>query len=71
MHVVGDAQKFFENIINKELPFTGESHYLKIAEALDQISAINMERAVKISGELSTQYKRRTSLIKMISGFEK
>ena len=71
MHVAGDAEKFFVNRIKKELPFTGESHYLKIAEALDQISAINMERAVKISGELSTQYKRRTSLIKMISGFEK
>ncbi len=71
MHVAGDAEEFFVNRIKKELPFTGESHYLKIAEALDQISAINMERAVKISGELRTQYKRRTSLIKMISDFEK
>jgi hypothetical protein len=70
MYVVGDAEKFFVNRIKKELPFTGESHYLKIAEALDQISAINMERAVKISRELRTQYKRRTSLIKMISDFE-
>jgi hypothetical protein len=41
MHVVGDAQKFFGNIINKELLFTGESHYIKIAEAINQISAIN------------------------------
>jgi uncharacterized Zn finger protein len=71
INVVVDAEKFFENRIKIELPFTGESHYLKIAEALDQISAINMERAVKISRELRIQYKRRTSLIKMISDFEK
>jgi hypothetical protein len=69
MHVVGDAQKFFESIINKELPFTGESHYMKIAEAIDQISTINRERAGIISDELRTKYKRRTSLIKMISRF--
>ena len=55
MYVVGDAENFFVNRINKELPFTGESHYFKIAEALDQISAINMERAVKISRELRIQ----------------
>jgi hypothetical protein len=71
MHVVGDAEKFFVDRINKELPFTGESHYMKIAESLDQISTINMERAVNISSELRIQYKRRTSLIKMISRFEK
>lgn len=71
MHVVGDAEKFFVSRIKKELPFTGESHYMKIAEALDQISPINMERAVKISRELRIQYKRRTSLIKLISGFDK
>jgi hypothetical protein len=70
-YVTRDAENFFVERINKELPFTGESHYMKIAEALDQISAINMERAVKISRELRIQYKRRTSLIKMISGFEK
>ena len=69
MYVTGDAEKFFVNRINKELPFTGESHYMKIAEAIDQISTINRERAVKISGELRTKYKRRTSLIKMISRF--
>ena len=44
---------------------------MKIAEALDQISAINIENAVKISRELRTQYKRRTSLVRVISGFEK
>lgn len=71
MHVVGDAEKFFVNRINKELPFTGESHYMKIAEAIDQISAINRERAGMIADELRTKYKRRTSLIKMISRFEK
>ena len=70
MHIVADAEKFFVNRINKELPFTGESHYMKIAEALDQISAINKERAGMISDELHTKYKRRTSLIKMISRFE-
>jgi hypothetical protein len=69
MHVVDDAEKFFVNRINKELPFTGESHYMKIAEAIDQISAINRERAGMISDELRTKYKRRTSQIKMISGF--
>jgi len=69
MHVVGDAEKFFVNRINKELPFTGESHYMKIAEAIDQICAINRERAGIISDELRTKYKRRTSLIKMIARF--
>lgn len=69
MYVVVDADKFFENRIKNELPFTGESHYMKIAEALDQISAIYLENAVKISRELRAQYKRRTSLIKMISRF--
>ena len=44
---------------------------MKIAEALDQISAINSKTAAEISKELHTKYKRRTSLIKMISGFEK
>lgn len=69
MHVVGDAEKFFVNRIKKELPFTGESHYLKIAEAIDQIRAINSKRAAEISEELRTKYKRRTSLIKMITRF--
>jgi hypothetical protein len=69
MHIVGDAEKFFVDRINKELPFTGESHYLKIAEALDQINMINRERAGKISEELRINYKRRTSLIKMIDRF--
>jgi len=37
--------------------------------AIDQISTINRERAGMISDELRTKYKRRTSLIKMISRF--
>ena len=69
MHVTGDAEVFFVNRINKELPFTGESHYMKIAEALDQICVINRERSGLISDELRTKYKRRTSLIKMIARF--
>lgn len=67
--VVRDAEDFFIKRINKELAFTGESHYMKIAEAIDQISAINRDRAGKISEELRTNFKRRTSLIKMISRF--
>ena len=63
------SEKFFVNRIKKELPFTGENHYMKIAEAIDQISTINRERAGMISDELRTKYKRRTSLIKMISRF--
>ena len=68
-YVLQDAENFFVDKINKELPFTGESHYMKIAEAIDQISAINRERAGKISEELRINYKRRTSLIKMIARF--
>ncbi len=68
-YVIRDAENFFVERIIKELPFTGESHYIKITEALDQISAINRERAGMISEELRTKYKRRTSLIKMISRF--
>ena len=68
-YVTRDAENFFVERINKELPFNGESHYMKIAEALDQISAINSKTAAEISEELHTKYKRRTSLIKMISRF--
>jgi uncharacterized Zn finger protein len=68
-YVTSDAENFFVERINKELPFTGESHYLKITEALDQISAIDRKRAAEIAEELNTRYKRRTSLIKMISRF--
>ncbi len=68
-YVSRDAENFFVDRINKELPFTGESHYLKIAEAIDQINMINRERAGKISDELRTNYKRRTNLIKMIDRF--
>jgi hypothetical protein len=68
-YVTRDAENFFVERINKELPFTGESHYIKIAEALDQISGINSKMAADISVELHTKYKRRTSLIKMISRF--
>ena len=68
-YVLRDAENFFIDRINKELLFTGESHYLKIAEAIDQINMINRERAGKISDELRTNYKRRTSLIKMIDRF--
>lgn len=69
MHIVGDSEKFFVNRIKKELPFTGESHYMKIAEALDQVSAIYSKTAAEISEELHAKYKRRTSLIKLISRF--
>jgi hypothetical protein len=68
-NVFRDAENFFVDRINKELLFTGESHYLKITEAIDQISMINRERAGKISDELRKNYKRRTSLIKMINRF--
>ena len=68
-YVFMDAENFFVDRINKELVFTGESHYLKIAEAIDQINMINRERAGMISVELRTNYKRRTSLIKMIARF--
>jgi hypothetical protein len=68
-YVPKDAENFFVDRINKELPFTGESHYLKITEAIDQINMINKERAGKISDELRINYKRRTSLIKLIDRF--
>jgi hypothetical protein len=69
MYVSRDAESFFIERINKELPFTGDSHYLRITEAIEQINVINRERAGKISDELRTNYKRRTSLIKMIARF--
>ncbi len=67
--VVRDAEDFFIKRINKEPAFTGGSHYMKITEAIEQISVINRDRAGRISDELRTNFKRRSSLIKVISPF--
>lgn len=59
--------------LEREKLFTEAVNFINsgkiIAEALDQINAINSKTAAEISEELQTKYKRRTSLIKMISRF--
>jgi hypothetical protein len=68
-NIAPEAEKCFINRINKNLQFTGGSHYAFIAESLEHLNKINPEAAKRIINDIRLNYKRRTKLISMLNRY--
>jgi hypothetical protein len=68
-HVAPEAEKCFVNRINKNLQFTGDSHYASVAESLDHLNKINPAATKRIVNEIRLNFKRRTKLMSMLNRF--
>lgn len=64
-----DATKYFIQLINKELPFSGEQHYESIVKSLKHIKKWNASKTNEIVEMLRKEYKRRRNLMKMLEDF--
>ncbi len=68
-HVVPEAEKCFINRINKNLQYTGDSHYALIAESLEHLNKINPEVSKKIINDIRLNYKRRPKLMSLLTRY--
>lgn len=62
----GDATAYFINLINRELPHTGDCHYETIVNSLQYIFKVSPEKAVEIASSIKRDYKRRRNLMAML-----
>lgn len=64
-----DATTYFIQLINKELPHTGDQHYEAIVDSLQYIRKVNRPKALEITEMLKREYKRRRNLMALLDGF--
>lgn len=62
-----EANIYFKDRINKELPYTGDSHYEIIKDALVYLKKIDKQKAAFILEMIRTEYKRRRNLMALLS----
>lgn len=63
-----DAITYFIQLINKELPYTGDQHYEVIVNALQYVRKVNPIKAQEIVEMLKKEYKRRRNLMALLDG---
>lgn len=68
-HFPAEAESFLRDRIEKNLRFTGKNYYERIAESLDLMKRVNLERSRRIAEEIRANFKKRSSLIGIIRGF--
>jgi len=64
-----EAETFLKKRIEEDLVHTGNNHYERIAESLDLMKRINPGRTQRIAEEIRANFKRRSSLMKIIRGY--
>ena len=62
-----EATAFFSKIIEKNLNSVGDSYYEAIIDAIRQMTQVNPIKANEYINHITTKYKRRTNLIKMLN----
>ena len=65
-HFPAETETYLKNRIETDLNNTGKTYYEGITESLDLMKRINPKKTRKIAEEIRTNFKRRTSLIRMI-----
>lgn len=64
-----EAEAYFVNRINKELPYTGDKHYEIIRDSLVYIKKIDRNKAATIVEMIRSEYYRRRNLMALLSNF--
>jgi CHAD domain-containing protein len=62
-----DAEKFFCTRIEKNLDHTGDRYYYTVADAIKQLKQVNGKLAGEYLHNIRIEYKRRRSLIAILS----
>jgi hypothetical protein len=64
-----EAKAYFIDRINKELPYTGDSHYEIIRNSLVYLKQIDKNKTSAIVAMIRVEYKRRRNLMALLSDF--
>jgi uncharacterized Zn finger protein len=66
-HFPSDAEKYFSEVINKNLEYTGDNYYYTISDIIQQLKQINKALAAEYLADIRVNYKRRRKLISILS----
>ena len=65
-----DASRYFSQLIDRELDYTGDRHYESIIDSLQYLLKVDPTKAAQIVVMIRTDYKRRRNLIAMLDNLK-